>query len=566
MTQDSFISDTPEKLSLAERVDAIENLLENLIFRDAQYAFKFNTQEESQKGISIQEFKESLRKLGSELPGNILLKLDSLPDTIQLSRDFPENKDLVLTLLELSIWHFKHFKTEFPISEVEEILVQDISEVPDISGLNKRDLRIYREIYESIFVDYKIRDVFQELTELFSKYPDKTEIKDLYYTALRELDSVELLKILYNKKNYSMLESRFLIEILGEKGDYSSAYDRLDKFTIEFPDNVAISIALEAYLLFLEWKSSSKAKLLDLALKMIQKVKGFSGFEGYIRNLILLSKKIITIEHLPESLETYYKQKLIRQSKEGILVSKKVFVNSLGMEFVYIPPGEFMMGASKFDEEALDSEKPSHQVRITKGFYMAKYLTTQGDWESIMGNNPSEFKEVGQRAPVDSVSYEQIQLFIKKLNYKESREKELGYRLPSEAEWEYACRGGNPSVYYFGNDPNLLGAYSYFKDNSDYRTHSVGEKKPNTWELYDLHGMLWEWCEDWFDETYYEKSPSENPRGPEKGHRKSLRGGSWNLLSHRLRSSSRDSDEPKTAFSIHGFRLVLPEEAVSNYL
>lgn len=560
MNRDIQNSSSPENQSLSDRVEAIENLLENLIMRDAQAAFKFYHEKELSGGISILEFKKSLLKMESRLSKNVLQKIEALPD--YLTGELKENSDLVLPILELLFIYLKTFSGSTIVSDLEELQHQETREILDIEGINKRDSRIYKEIYESIFYDYKIKEIFSDLSDLYSKYPDKQEIKDLYYISLKEINQDELLKILMSKKSHTLMEARFLIEILGEKGEYSTAYDWLEKFSKDFPENLSTSIALEAYLLFLEWKTTSKVKLLDLAQKMIQKVKGFSGYEGYIRNLILLSKKIITLEHLPDSLEMYYRQKLILQSKEGILVSKRVFINSIGMEFVYIPPGEYMMGASNYDEEALDSEKPLHKVRITKGFYMSKYLTTQSEWEAIMGNNPSEFKEVGPRAPVDSVSYEQIQIFIKKLNYKESREKEFGYRLPTESEWEYACRGGSSTIYYFGNDPNLLGVYSYYKENSEYRTHPVGEKKPNSWDLYDLHGMLWEWCEDWYEENYYQNSPQENPKGPSQGLRKTLRGGSWNLLQHRIRASSRDSDEPKTAFSIHGFRLVLSEDAI----
>ena len=248
--------------------------------------------------------------------------------------------------------------------------------------------------------------------------------------------------------------------------------------------------------------------------------------------------------------------------------SSKTYTNSLGMEFVLIPAGEFMMGAVPQDKEAGDGEKPQHKVRITKPFYMGKYPVTQEEWEKIMGNNPSYFQKAGKKAPVETVSWNDCQEFIKKLGKKEGKT----YRLPTEAEWEYAARGGGSTslvgepgrttptgsyVYTFGDDASKLGDYAWYDKNSSDTTHPVEQKKPNTIGLYDIMGNVWEWCEDWYDENYYKNSPSADPKGAEKGVYRSLRGGSWYHDAGGCRLSLRIGRDPDYWDSGRGFRLVL---------
>ena len=177
------------------------------------------------------------------------------------------------------------------------------------------------------------------------------------------------------------------------------------------------------------------------------------------------------------------------------------------MELVLIPAGAFMMGDEKGDAE----EKPAHKVTFSKPFYMGKFEVTQEQWEAVMGGNPSHFK--GARNPVDRVSWEACQSFIKKLNEK-SAGAGITFSLPSEAQWEYACRTGSSTEFGFGNGESKLNEYGWFADNADDTTHPVGQKKPNAWGLYDMHGNVWEWTADWYDEDYYRKSPTIDPSGP----------------------------------------------------
>ena len=133
-------------------------------------------------------------------------------------------------------------------------------------------------------------------------------------------------------------------------------------------------------------------------------------------------------------------------------------------------------------------------------------------WEAVMGSNPSHFS--GDNNPVEQVSWNDCQSFIAKLN---ELDHEHTYRLPTEAEWEYACRAGSTMGYGYGNDSAQLGQYAWYSDNSNSKTHPVGEKKPNAWGLYDMHGNGWEWCQDWYDGGYYENSPGTDPQGPNSG-------------------------------------------------
>jgi formylglycine-generating enzyme required for sulfatase activity len=232
------------------------------------------------------------------------------------------------------------------------------------------------------------------------------------------------------------------------------------------------------------------------------------------------------------------------------------YTNSLGIEFILVPAGEFMMGAVPQDKEADDDEKPQHKVRITKPFYMGKYPVTQEEWEKLMGNNPSEFKKAGKRAPVETVSWNDCQEFIKKLNQKEGKT----YRLPTEAEWEYSARGGvsgGSTIYTYGDDVSKLGDYAWYDGNSGNTTHPVGQKKPNSLGLYDMMGNVREWCGDWYDEEYYKNSPSSDPKGADKGEYRVLRGGSWRINAGNSRLSLRGNDYPDSRYDLNGFRLVL---------
>ena len=220
----------------------------------------------------------------------------------------------------------------------------------------------------------------------------------------------------------------------------------------------------------------------------------------------------------------------------------KTLTNSIGMNFTLIQAGQFQMGS-----ENEDREKPVHQVKLTRAFYMQTTEVTQAQWEAVMGNNPSAFK--GPDLPVEKVSWEDCQEFIKRLNTKEGTEQ---YRLPAEAEWEYACRADTSS-----ESEEELEEMAWGGWNSGGQTHPVGQKKPNAWGLYDMLGNVWEYCQDWYDAAYYKTSPSTDPGGPETGSLRVVRGGSWDRsVKSNFRCSYRHFIDPSSRLDYFGFRIV----------
>ena len=225
---------------------------------------------------------------------------------------------------------------------------------------------------------------------------------------------------------------------------------------------------------------------------------------------------------------------------------------SFGM--IPIEGGSFMMGGS--DDEARDREKPVHRVELSS-FWMGEFPVTQALWQAVLGENPSNFP--GLDRPVESVSWLDItERFLPALNKLCGK----NYRLPTEAEWEYAARGGNHHSSFLYSGSNRLSDVAWYAENSHDETKAVGLKQPNALGLYDLSGNVWEWCADWYDENYYqtcvEQRIVKNPAGPEKGLLRVLRGGSWHFNYPRsCRVSYRDYSYPENAGDSVGFRLVL---------
>jgi len=234
-------------------------------------------------------------------------------------------------------------------------------------------------------------------------------------------------------------------------------------------------------------------------------------------------------------------------------VASENYLNSINMEFVHVPAGTFLMGTTDL-QQGSSKEKPQHLVHISKAFYLGKYEVTQKQWMAVMGNiNPSNF--LSPDHPVDEVSWNDVQLFIQRLNEKE---KGNSYRLPTEAEWEYAVRAGSETDYCYGNDPEgeMLGKYAWFEQNAEQQTHPVGMLAPNAWGLYDMHGNVSEWIQDRYDKQYYLNSPAQDPLGPETGHKRVVRGGSWINQAYSCRSAARGYYSPDYTDSDFGFRIV----------
>ncbi len=241
------------------------------------------------------------------------------------------------------------------------------------------------------------------------------------------------------------------------------------------------------------------------------------------------------------------------QQKKEVSKLEKILTNSLGMKFVYIPPGTFMMG-SPSKESGRENGETQHEVTLTNGYYMGVTEVTQGQWKAIMKNNPSRFNDCGDDCPVETVGWSEVKEFIRLLNLKEGTDK---YRIPTEAEWEYACRAGSTTIYSYGNDKSILGEYAWYTKNSEGKTHPVAMKKPNPWGLYDMHGNVAEWVKDWYLE--YSSAYVTDPTGPSSeslNSQRVFRGGGWHEDATKCRSACRDRVIPIVKGDLIGFRLA----------
>jgi len=271
------------------------------------------------------------------------------------------------------------------------------------------------------------------------------------------------------------------------------------------------------------------------------------------------------------------------------------YTNSIGMKFKNIPAGSFYMGSCKLsaadkelnkkrqfmgmpaksaacpsgadtDSDASDDETPQHKVRISKSFQMGVYEVTVGQFkkfiagagrDDLLSDDFIKANSHGDNAAESYVSWHDAQAFIKWLNKKEGGSH---YRLPTEAEWEYAARAGTTTIYSWGDSKSQVGSYAWYGKNAydagDKYAHSVGRKKSNPWGLYDMHGNVWEWVQDWYDGDYYRNSPTTDPKGPSSGRRRVFRGGCWGGSGGSLQSADRSHYSPGDRVDFIGFRLV----------
>ena len=221
------------------------------------------------------------------------------------------------------------------------------------------------------------------------------------------------------------------------------------------------------------------------------------------------------------------------------------------MAMIWIEPGTFTMGSPDSDDRAKSHEKPQHEVTITEGFYLGKYEVTQAQWASVMGGpaaNPN--------MPKANISWNDVQEFIAVLN---TVQDSAVYRMPTEAEWEYACRAGTTTRFSFGDDESYLGDYAWYGGNSGNVAHEVGGKLPNPWGLYDMHGNVFEWVQDRLDPTYYETSPPLDPPGPATGVSRVVRGGCFGYGWWAERSANREDYYPHLGGAHIGVRLLRQE-------
>jgi uncharacterized protein (TIGR02996 family) len=262
----------------------------------------------------------------------------------------------------------------------------------------------------------------------------------------------------------------------------------------------------------------------------------------------------------------------------GVCPVVPTVTNSIGMRLALVPAGTFRMGSPETEEGRREDEGPQHEVEITQPFLMGVYPVTQAEYRQVMGRNPSYFSSRGSGKqqvkglktaafPVENVSWEEAVEFCRRLSERSAeKEKKRLYRLPSEAEWEYSCRGGAPlsSPFHFGT--SLCSTQANFDGENPYggaakgphldRTCAVGLYPPNAFGLFDLHGNVFEWCADWYAENSYSQSPRQNPQGPQEGTFRVLRGGSCSYSAQICRSACRDGNRPDYRYFNIGVRVV----------
>jgi uncharacterized protein (TIGR02996 family) len=259
-------------------------------------------------------------------------------------------------------------------------------------------------------------------------------------------------------------------------------------------------------------------------------------------------------------------QRLQQLLLAGVRPCVPALTSSIGMELALIPAGTFLMGSPAHEEGCQENEGSRHLVQISRAFYLGVFPVTQAQWRAVMGDNPCWFCAAGHGKeavqgmdtsdfPVEFVSWEDVTAFLEKLSaLEQERSVERIYRLPTEAEWEYACRAGTRSAYAFGHtlDPSQANFASALA-----RTSRVGSYRANAWGLHDLHGNLHEWCSDWYDRHYYASSPRRDPPGPSQGSDRVNRGGCWFNTHRACRSASRSGSRPDGRGYDVGFRVVM---------
>jgi formylglycine-generating enzyme required for sulfatase activity len=283
--------------------------------------------------------------------------------------------------------------------------------------------------------------------------------------------------------------------------------------------------------------------------------------------------------HAPASVVAPFNGQQARAAQESWAshLGVQVFVtNSMALAFALIPPGEFVMGSPE-SEARRQPEENQHPVRITHPFYMGAFAVTQGEFEKLMGGNPSYWSAWGYRQkrgkdmdtsrfPVERVSWFDAELFCRKISELPA-EKAAGrvYRLATEAEWEYACRAGTANVFHFGDvldgtQANVCGGHPYGTDKKGpylNRPTNVGSYPGNAFGLFDMHGNMWEWCADWCDSGYYTNSPVNDPTGPADGEARVIRGGAWRFSADWCRAAARYGYDPRIRAYDVGFRVAM---------
>lgn len=270
------------------------------------------------------------------------------------------------------------------------------------------------------------------------------------------------------------------------------------------------------------------------------------------KELLIMQKQLLLQDQQVQRLHQEVEQAVhLNQELNGVEDARpqEPEVNRLGMGFLKVTAGRFLMGSAPHEYQR-EADEAQHEVVLTRDFYLQTHPVTQSQWQKVMGNNPSDFK--GPNLPVDNVSWNEIVTqFIPRLNARE----EGVYRLPTEAEWEYACRAGGSQAYGRFEDVLNLERYAWYNHNSQFQTHPVGMKESNAWGFYDMQGNVWEWCQDWYGGPYG-TAAQQDPVGGNAGMGRVMRGGSWFGGPESCRCAARGYMAPETRIRLIGFRLV----------
>jgi len=333
-----------------------------------------------------------------------------------------------------------------------------------------------------------------------------------------------------------------------EKGDYECAKKNYNLFKI-FDGSKDISVQIQ--------KSDECLKVLLTADKYFKDKEYGKAKDCYKTILDKNPKDAYVKKQYEQCLSQLNSHKLSNQASQ-VSSSNNHIANyteksaNLNLEMVAVQGGTFTMGCTPEQGDDCDKEKKTvHQVTLSS-FYIGKYEVTQGQWKTVMGNNPSNFK--GDSLPVEQVNWNDVQKFIRKLNVQSSKQ----YRLPTEAEWEYACRGGLQSVHYKYSGSNNPSVVAWYNNNSGGITHPVGRKSSNELGVFDMSGNVYEWCSDWYGD--YSNNAQTNPKGPSSGSYRVGRGGSWGSEVGSVRVSYRYIISPNTCYHNLGFRLACSSE------
>jgi formylglycine-generating enzyme required for sulfatase activity len=396
--------------------------------------------------------------------------------------------------------------------------------------------------------------------DLAAKYPGKTEasvkVKELQ-DRMRERDEAIRQAELQKQRERSTLIK--VLRALAKKKQYKEAFAQA--LAVK-PDDLDAALRV--------WK--------ELASKYPEKTDASAKVKE-LQNRIRERDEAIRQAELEKQRERHKRTEEIRsetqkKSDTAQAEPKQSLVFDIGdgvsIDMVYIPAGNFRMGSPKNETGLWKEEVPAHRVELD-GFWMSKFPVTQAQYHAIMESNPSNFqkkivlskgflgfgrdvkKEINPNHPVEKVSWNDAMEFCRKLSDRTGK----SFTLPTEAQWEYACRAGTTTRYYFGDVASHLGEYAWYSENSNRQTHPVGQKKPNAWALYDMHGNVWEWCLDWYGS--YKAATNRNPSGPGSGSYRVARGGGWSGNAGGCQSTNRGRGAPSITYLFLGFRIVMLE-------